>query len=193
MKKTKLNLLTSRENYQGIEKIFAFIRIFFFIQLSILVVLFAFLFISAINQNSKIGNLLSKKESFLESLKNKEGNEAQLFYIQNKYQSLKDFLKEDARSLPYYNLLNSALSKSSESATLKSFLISKNRDVTFTVSFAHFDELLSFFRFIESDKFLSNFEKVSLKSFSALGDSKERQNYELAFTGRFIELHEATN
>jgi hypothetical protein len=193
MKKTKLNLLTSRENYQGIEKIFAFIRIFFFIQLSILVVLFAFLFISAINQNSKIGNLLSQKESFLESLKNKEGNEAQLFYIQNKYQSLKDFLKEDARSLPYYNLLNSALSKSSESATLKSFLISKNRDVTFTVSFAHFDELLSFFRFIESDKFLSNFEKVSLKSFSALGDSKERQNYELAFTGRFIELHEATN
>lgn len=193
MKKTKLNLLTNREDYQKIEHLFEFIRWFFYIQLGILVILFVFFLISLANQNNKINNLLNQKKISLESLKDKEADETKLLYIQNKYQALKDYLKDDARSLPYYNLLNSALSKSTESATLKSFLISKNRDVSFTVSFAHFDELLSFFRFIESDEFLKNFEKVSLKSFTALGDSKTKQNYELAFTGRFIELHETTN
>jgi len=193
MKKTKLNLLTNREDYQKIEKVFSIIRYLLYVQLGILVVLFVFFFISFSAQNSKINDLLNQKKTLLESLKNREADEAKLIYVQNKYQTLKDYLKEDARSLPYYNLLNSALSKSTESATLKSFLISKNRDVTFTVAFAHFDELLSFFRFIESVEFLKNFEHVSLKNFSALGDSKTKENYELAFTGRFIELHETNN
>lgn len=193
MKKTKLNLLTNREDYQKIERLFEFVRVFFYIQLGILVILFILFFVSLASQNNKINTLLSQKKISLESLKDKEADETKLLYIQNKYQALKAYLKEDAQSLPYYNLLNSALSKSTESATLKSFLISKNRDVSFTVSFAHFDELLSFFRFIESDEFLKNFEKVSLKNFTALGDSKTKQNYELAFTGRFIELHETNN
>jgi hypothetical protein len=76
---------------------------------------------------------------------------------------------------------------------LKVFSISKNRDVAFTVAFGDINSLLSFFRFIESDEFLKNFESVSLKSFSALGEGKTKENYELAFTGRFIELHETKN
>lgn len=189
MKKTKLNLLSNRENYQRIEKLFSYIRILFYLELGILVLFFAFFFLSFVSQSHAINQLLDQKKALLDSLKSKEGDEAKLLYIQDKYQNLQTFLKDDANSLPYYNLLNSALSRSTESATLKSFLISKNRDVTFTVSFANLDELLRFFRFIESEDFLKNFEQVSLKNFSAIGgDSKAKQNFELAFTGRFIEL-----
>lgn len=188
MKKTKLNLLSNRVNYQRIEKLFSYIRILFYFELGLLVLLFSFFFFSLISQTRSVNQLLEQKKELLASLKNKEGDEAKLLYIQNKYQNVQTFLKDDANSLPYYNLLNSALSQSTGSATLKSFLISKNRDVSFTVSFANLDELLSFFRFIESEDFLKNFEKVSLKNFSAIGDSKIKQNFELAFVGRFIEL-----
>jgi len=188
MKKTKLNLLTNREDYQKIEKIFSFIRFLFYIQLGVLVVLFLFFFISMVKQNSIINGLLEQKKSLLQSLQNREDDEAKLLYVQDKYQTIKNFLKDDARSLPYYDLLNSALSSSTASAGLKSFLISKNREVQFTVAFINFNDLLSFFRFIESDKFLKNFEQVSLKSFSAIGGNKTKENYELAFVGKFIEI-----
>ncbi len=188
MKKTKLNLLTNREDYQRIERIFSFIRILFYLQVIVLFVLFTISFIFLFNQNKKIEGLLNEKRTLLETLKNKENDEAKLLYLQDKYQNLKTFLKEDAHSLPYYNLLNSTLSRSTESATLKLFSITKERDVAFTVAFGDINNLLSFFRFIESDKFLKNFERLSLKSFSALGESKTKENYELAFTGRFVEL-----
>lgn len=188
MKKTKLNLLTNREDYQKIERVFSLIRWLFYVQLGILILLFLFFSVSLFNQSRAIDNLFDQKKSLLQSLANKETDEAKLLYAQDKYQALKTFLKDDARSLPYYNLLNSALSKSTESAALKSFLISKNRDVTFTVSFASFDSLLSFFRFIESDDFLKNFENVSLKNFTTAGTGATKTSYELTLTGKFIEL-----
>lgn len=188
MKKTKLNLLTNKGNYQKIEKVFSFIRLLFYIQLGVLVVLFLFFFISTMKQNSAIDGLLEQKKFLLQSLQNKEDDEAKLIYVQDKYQAIKNFLKDDARPLPYYDLLNSALFSSTGSSGLKSFLISKNREVNFSVAFVNFNDLLSFLRFIESDKFLKNFEQVSLKSFSLVGDSKTKENYELAFVGKFIEI-----
>ncbi len=147
-----------------------------------------FFLMSFVKQNKKISELTNQKQSYLQLLKNKEDDEAKLLYIQEKYRSLETFLKDDANSLPYYNLLNTALSRSSESASLKSFLIEKNREAIFTVTFADINNLLSFFRFIESEEFLKNFEWVSLKSYTAVGDSKTKENYELAFTGKFIQL-----
>lgn len=188
MKKTKLNLLVNRENYQKIEKIFSFIRILFYIQLSFLAVLFLFFFISTLRQNNAINGLLEQKKTLLQALQTKKDDEAKLIYLQDKYSTIKNFLKDDARSLPYYDLLNSSLSSSTGSAGLKSFLISKNREVEFSVAFINFNDLLSFFRFIESDSFLKNFEQVSLKSFSAIENSASKQNYELAFVGKFIEI-----
>lgn len=193
MKRTKLNLLTNREDYQRIENIFFFIRVFFYLQIVLLTGIIVLFFMILINQNKKNDELSNQKIILFKTLKDKENDEVKLLYLQDKYQNLMAFLKDDARSLPYYNLLNSALAKSTESATLKVFSISKNRDVVFTVSFGNIDSLLSFFRFIESDEFLKNFESVSLKSFSALGEGKTKENYELAFAGRFIELHETKN
>lgn len=127
------------------------------------------------------------------ALKNRDEEQAKLYYIQTKNEQLNTFMQQDAHSLPYYNLLSAAISKSTESATLKSFLIQKNRETNFIVSFINFDELLNFFRFIESDDFLKNFEKVSLKSFTAIGSSKAKTSYELSFTGKFTEINEPKN
>ena len=69
---------------------------------------------------------------------------------------------------------------------IKSFSIDKSRDASFTIGFANFSELNSFFKFIESDVFLKNFEAVTLKSFSVVGAQEEAtENYEISFAGRF--------
>lgn len=192
MKKTKLNLLTNRVDYQRLETIFRWIRISS-LGLSIIVIITigGFFLVFSV-QSSKIQDLLNQKTTYLSNLKDRENEEAKLYYIQTKDQQLNSYLSQDAHSLPYYNLLNTALSKSSESATLKSFLMQKNRETNFTVTFINFDELLNFFRFIESDDFLKKFEKVSLKSFTAIGDNKAKTNYELSFIGKFIEIHETS-
>jgi hypothetical protein len=96
--------------------------------------------------------------------------------------------------LPYYDLLNSALGTSTESAVLKSFKINKNREVDFSVAFNNFTELTNFFGFVESEPFLKNFATLSLKNFFALNENDQnKENYELSFTGQFITINENKN
>ena len=195
MKKSKINLLTNREDYNKIESFFRLLRIVLVFLILIFVLVFIFFFMKLIFQMQRVQTLTNQKKALLDSIQGKENSEAKILYIQNKYRSIKKDLTEDANSLPYYNLLNSTLSTSTESAALKSFAIDKNRDFTFTVAFQNFSSLLNFFKFIESDNFLKNFEKISLKSFSS-GEEKsnEKSNYQLSFSGRFILIkNENTN
>ena len=112
-----------------------------------------------------------------------------LFYLQKKYSDLKTYLSDDAASLPYYSLLASALKESSESSTIKSFVIDKSRAASFTIAFNSFPELNSFFKFIESDIFLGNFESITLKSFTVVGAQETASvNYEISFSGKFIPI-----
>lgn len=194
MKNKKINLLINREDYQKIEKFFFLIRIF----VGVLSVVFFLLIIFSLGfftkQNNTKQSLLEQKKIILQSLKEKQADQAKITYLEKKYLSLKEFLKEDAYFLPYYNLLNSALSLSTQSAQLNSFEISKSREVKFSVIFTNFSELMNFFKFIESDRFLKNFENLVLKSFSTTTtDLNQEKNYELVFTGRFIPINENKN
>jgi len=191
MRTKKINLLTDRGDYHRYEKIFYWIRIATIALAVITVLVVSVFFIMLSVQNSRIESLLQQKKQLLLSLQDKNDVEAKIGFIQNKYNSLKDFMKDDAHSLPYYNLLQSALSSSTESAALKSFQISKTRDVTFVVSFLSIEQLLSFFKFVESEDFLKYFEKISLKSFSIAGASQSTNlKYELSFNARFLEINE---
>ena len=82
MKKTKLNLLTNREDYQRIEGIFFFVRILFYLQIVVLIGIVVIFFAVLINQNNGIGDLSNQKRVLLETLKNKENDEAKLLYLQ---------------------------------------------------------------------------------------------------------------
>lgn len=189
MKKTKINLLSSRNDYLKYERIFSYIRISSIVLgLIFFVILIIYLGLIAINLR-KIDQLTVIKKQLLVQLQSKDLEQANIILINQKFKALKDFLKEDAKSLPYYNLLSTALLSSSESGTLKSFSIAKNRETNFNVGFQNFSELMSFFRFVESQKFLKNFEKVSLKNFTAIQNTKDqKEKYELTFSGIFIAI-----
>ena len=126
-----------------------------------------------------------QKKTYLQLLTQRRGDEAKINYIQKKYTDLNTFLKDDAFSTPYYQLLSDAIKDSSESASLKSFEVNKNRITSFTISFTAFDKLMNFLKFAESQTFIKNFESISLKSFVIVGDKEKKESYELRFSGKF--------
>lgn len=194
MKKKGINLLFNKEDYRKIDNFFYRVRLLVTIMAVFLLLISIFFFFVLLNQNKQLNLLLEEKKSALASLKNRENESAKVIYLEKKYRLLNEFLKDDAHFYPYYALLNSALSETTQSAQLKLFKINKNRDVDFKVTFNNFSELTLFLRFVESEKFIKNFENLILKNFTInTGGKSEKQNYELTFTGRFIPINENKN
>lgn len=189
MKKTRINLLTTRDDYIKIERSLQLLRIvavsyfFIFIAVAIIFVLIQFL------QNRNIQDLIRQKGILLSSLNNYKNEEAKLVFVARKVNAYDKFILDDARFLPYYNLLNSALETTSEvsaeaspSASLSSFTIDKERIVSFTLLFSSVSEMVDSFRYIESESFLQNFEQLSLSGLT-LGSGQTENS--LSFLGKF--------
>jgi len=188
MKKTKINLLTYKENYRQIEKFFLYLRV------STIVVVF--IFISAIcyftvtmkGLTDKYNSLVKRKTMLMADVDNKKETEAKIIYIQDKYTALKTFLKDDARILPYYDLLISVLPQSTTSAKLEDFNVDTQRNIDFKFSFQNLSDLTDFFKLVESDNFLKNFEKLTL---GGITTDKQSANYTLSFTGTLVKINES--
>lgn len=192
MKKNRINLLVSREDYQKYQNFFERLKLSVAVLTVILFVIFIYFFMVLRSKFNLYENMNLQKKSYLQSLMQRSGDEAKINYIQKKYSDLKTFLKNDAYSLPYYQLLSDAIKVSSESAStikvssesasLKSFEVDKDRITSFDISFSTFNKLMSFLKFAESQTFVKNFETITLKSFVLIGD----KSYDLSFSGKFI-------
>lgn len=196
MKKTKINLLTSREDYFKVERSIQLVRLIVVIYtFAFIIGVFIFVFFQYL-QNREIQELIDQKKVLLSSLNNYNDQEAKLVFVAKKIKSYDKFILDDARFLPYYNLLNKTLKSTSEtsigssSATLSSFAIDKDRVVTFELTFDSVIDMVDSFKYIESDDFLRNFEKLSL---NGLTMDTSRKDNSLSFSGKFKEINEKTN
>ena len=190
MKKKRINLLVSREDYQKYERFFERLKLSAAVLTVILFIIFISFYLLLKKKFNLYENMNLQKKTYLQLLSERRGDEAKINYIQKKYLDLKIFLKDDAASLPYYQLLSSAIKDSSESAGLKSFEINKDRMTSFTISFSGFDELMDFLKIAESQTFIKNFEYIALKNFIVLG---KKESYELSFSGKFIPIKLESN
>ena len=188
MKKNRINLLISREDYRKYESFFEQLKLSASCLAVILFVIFIFFYLVLRNKFSLYENMNLQKKTHLQLLSERRGDEAKINYIQKKYLDLKTFLKDDSSSAPYYQLLSSAIKDSSKSAGLKSFEVNKDRMTSFTISFSAFKELMDFLKFAESQTFIKNFENISLKNFIVLGEKEKKGSYELSFSGKFIPI-----
>lgn len=188
MRRSKINLAISREDYQKYELYFFWLKIAVLVLGALFFIVFITFFAILQSKNSQNTALTKQKEELLMALSDKKGDEAKIFYLQKKHSDLQKFLKDDASSLPYYKLLTGSLNESTQASTIKSFNIDKSRSASFTISFNSFPDLLNFFKFIESESFLKNFENISLKSFTVIGSEDQKENYEISFGGKFIKL-----
>ena len=188
MKKNQINLLVNREDYQKYENVFERLKLSAFILTLGLFIFLIFFYITLKSKFNKYEQMNLQKKTYLQLLTERRSDEAKINYIQKKYLDLKTFLKDDASSTPYYQLLSDAIKNSSQAASLKSFEVNKNREASFTISFSEFDKLMEFLKFAESKDFIMNFEKISLKNFVVMGDKEKNESYELSFTGKFVPI-----
>jgi len=141
-------------------------------------------------QKTKLTNI---RRSIKTQLSSHQGDEVKLIKLSKKLNAYREFIKDDARFIPYYELLRTTLKHSSESATLTEFNIDKSRKVSFKLRFGNFNEMVNTFKFIESPDFTKNFSSLDMKDFTGQGDSSDSTNYELSFEGSFKPINETKN
>jgi len=164
----------------------------------ILFLVFVFTIIQTIAVRGQVQSLTKSKQKYLALLINDKDIEANTRYFKGKQTQLLKYEKDDANFLPYYSVLVSALSSSSQSATLDSIEIDKNRDATFIVKFKDYDGMVQFLKYVESEEFLINFEALSMASLNLSRSSGSttkvqsavNKNYQLQFKGRFKEIND---
>ena len=188
MKKNRINLLVNRVDYQKFENIFERLKLSAVILLLILLIFFICFYLLLRNKFNTYEKMNLQKQTLLQQLTERREDEAKINYIQKKYLDLKTFMKDDAASTPYYQLLSDALKNSSQAAILKSFEVNKDRESSFTISFSDFDKLMEFLKFAESKEFIMNFEYISLNNFVVIGNTEKKESYELSFSGNFIPI-----
>lgn len=194
MRKKRINLIINREDYRKYEEIFYYLRNGVYLILFIFFIILIYFLITISNLNKKIEYLTLEKTSILKIISANTDKYAKLNYLRKKYFDLISFLKEDASSSQYYSLLNNSLQDSSQSAKIKTFIVDKNRNFEFTVVFSDFSSMRNFFQFLETEKFLKNFEKIFLKNFYIIGATVDRgENYELSFYGVFMPYEKLIN
>ena len=184
MKKSSINLLVNREDYQKYENLFQRLKLTAALLTVILTIIFAYFYFSIKNKFSIYEKMNLEKKNYLQLLTERKKDEAKINYIGKKYSDLKIFLTNDAASVAYLELLSNAMNDSSESATLKSFVVDKTRNTSFEITFSLFEKMMDFLKFAESEIFLNNFENISLKNLIIAGN----KNYELSFTGKFVPI-----
>jgi len=190
MKKNRINLLINREDYQRYENIFERFKLSAAILTVILSIIFIYFYISVKNKFNTYEKMNMQKQNYLLLLTNRRADEAKINYIEKKYSDLKKFMRDDASSVNYYEILSDSIKNSSESAKLKSLQVDKTRNTNFIITFSVFDKMMSFLKFAESDIFLNNFESISLKNLVIAGNTPggNTENYELSFVGKFAPI-----
>lgn len=191
MKKTRINLLSSKQDYYKIEGYFGLFRSFLLLYSVILFIIIGGLGIFLIIQSFQIRSAQNQKKNLLTHLTTYKTDEVKLIRLSKKLNAYHAFIKDDARFIPYYELLISTLQQSSQSATLKDFTIDKSRSMQFKIAFNSFEEMTRSFQFIESDKFKQNFISLDLVDFIGRGsEESDGSRYELSFTGVFKQINE---
>jgi len=190
MKKTRINLLTSKQDYYRLENYFSIFRKFLVGYSALLFLIIFGLAGFRVYQASELNKLYDKKTLILSQLSERKTDEVKLIKLSKKLNSYREFIKEDARFIPYYELLLATLNQGSQSATLTEFNIDKSREMNFKLKFSNFDEMVNTFQFIESPDFTKNFERLDMKNFIGRADSEDTKNYELSFEGTFRSIDE---
>lgn len=186
MKKKRINLLQNRYDYYALERIFTWLKrgVMAYSMLFILGALGALGFYMTRVRESE--RLTRQQTILLLSSDTQKEDEGKLLLLSKKLGYYKEFIKDDAQFVPYYNLLIEALQTSSQSGTLSEFNINKKHEVDFTIRFNSFEEMTHSFAFIESERFLRNFKSLSMANFFGL--NSEQTKYELSFKGVFVDI-----
>lgn len=190
MIKKSINLLETKSEYYKLEdkfRVFRHITVVFSSIFFVICLIFAFFLIQS---NDRIAKAADIKKDLLKTLESKQKDEKNLLLLSKKLSQYRTFVAEDAKFIPYYNLLLGTIQSASSAGQLADFSIDKLRHVAFKLKFDSFEQLASSFKFIESNGFLQNFQQLSLANFFGINRPGLNNAYELSFQGIFKEINE---
>jgi len=183
MKKKRINLFGSRVEYLQIEKKFYYVRIASFVLFFVFLFIFFLTNLILLVDKKQFDALFVQKKILLENQQANINEEAKIRLIFNKHQEIQSYLENDARFLPYYQLLISTLKTATPEPSLLFFKIDKEKNAEFTLGFTDINQMVKFLNFIEDENFINNFESLVLNSFSFT-----QSKTELSFKGKFVSL-----
>jgi len=187
MRKKRLNLLGSRVEYLKVERQFYYIRVATIVLFFVFLLIFFITNLKFLADKKQLDALFTQKKILLENQHENINEKAKIKLLFDKHQKIQSFLKDDARFLPYYQLLIETLKTATPEPSLLSFKIDKEKNTDFILGFSDINQLIRFLSFIEEQNFLDKFESLILNGFS-FGQSRA----ELSFKGKFISLKNET-
>ena len=187
--KKRINLLTKQVEYKSLEKIFKHLRIYIGVFFIVFLIYFSVIFFLLLRQNIEKQKLISQKAELLTYLADQKEAEAKFIYFDSKYKQIKNFLKNDVNFEPYYKILNDSLKLASPEPELQDLKINEKREFNFDLSFSSVENILVFLKFAENDRFLSNFDALTLSDFNYEQSGKENEtSLQLHFKGVFKKI-----
>ena len=198
--KKRINLLRKKKHFSRFVSIAHNIKQYGTLFGIVFFVLFVFVVFQTIVLHNESGDLIKKKQLYLSLLAEQKDIEANTRFFKGKLTQMGKFEADDARFVPYYNVLLNAIGSSSQSAVLDTVDIDKNRKTSFVVKFKDYEGMISFLKYVESDLFLKNFDELSMASLNLSREiaSTNRVNtqlnksYQLQFQGKFKLINDAT-
>jgi len=189
----RINLFKVRLHQDKNAKIFQLLKLGVTVAGIALFAVFSYINYRNIEINQNIRQLAAEKQNYLSYLMDNKNTEAQLRYFKSKQSQLLTYAKDDAHFLPYFKVLEEALKPASKSAALETVVIEKDRETSFDVSLADFNEVMAFLKYIESATFLDRFTNLVLSNVSLIqetnkDDKESVRNYKFTFKGSFKEI-----
>ena len=182
----RINLISAQKKYVLIERSLGRLKLVVLGVFLILFVLNIAAYLITLDDNKNVSLLSEEKKKLLEYILQQKEVEAKFIYFYSKERQLSGILKDDVSFYPYYKLLTDSLAEATTEASLGSVVIKKDRSAEFTITVESYDALLSFFKNMESDTFLSNFETLVMERFDR--DAKTKETYNMSLKGKFKEL-----
>lgn len=198
--KKRLNLLSHKKHFDWFGAYATFIKRMGTLAGIVLFILFFIIIIKIISVQKDSSDLMKKKQLYLSLLAEQKDAEANTRFFKGKLTQLNKYELDDARFVPYYTILVTAISSSTQSAVLDTVDIDKTRATTFMVKFKDYEGMISFLKYVESPDFLKNFDELSMASLNLSrtqqATSKDMgttsKSYQLQFTGKFKSINDKT-
>ncbi len=185
-----INFATKLDKYYKKEKAFSLLRRISLVLTGLTVITAFILIFLNVRTLIKLRNLAIKRKTLIDSLLEHSTQNEKLSVIADKTEYTRKLLDtQDVRFIAYYKVVTDLIDEISNESTssavkINNFQLTKNREVKFELSTSNPETYLQILNSIDSDEFLSNFERLTLKNFSISGNANE-SSYTLTFEGKF--------
>ncbi|MBP9691410.1 hypothetical protein KBD81_05000 [Candidatus Woesebacteria bacterium] len=184
--KRRLNLFSQRSATKKVVSYYVLARKVALIVFIGLIIIMIFLGGTFFYFNIELTKLESSQQKYERYIAGNKVFSQEIQQFVYKYKKLTSYMDSDAKSYAFYVRLAELLSQTKSNEVLNSFSIDNTRETTFELSFASYEDAMTFVEELETPLILDVFEKITLSGLDVVKTSDA--SYELSLSGTFKPL-----